>query len=83
MGLKPGDLVVVRVYGGRLVGGRRVVEAHPRGVLVCSEQEWSRAKREGRDPSAVGFPVEDVLPGGSPTSLRKGKRPGPPRGHRD
>ena len=67
MGLKPGDSVVVRVFGGRLVSGRRVVEAHPRGVLVCSEREWLRAGREGRDPAAVGFPVEDVLPGDSPT----------------
>jgi hypothetical protein len=52
---------MVRVYGGGLVR-RQVVEVHARGVLCCRSEEYALAKQEGREPLAVGFPVEDVIP---------------------
>jgi hypothetical protein len=30
-------------------------------VLVCRTEEYQRAKREGREPLAIGFKVSDVL----------------------
>ncbi len=29
-------------------------------VWVCPEDEWEAAKREGREPEGIPFPLEDV-----------------------
>ena len=57
--MKPGSLVRLRAYGGEIV--RRVVTVEERGVIICLDEEWQAAKREGRDPVAVRFKLADVL----------------------
>ena len=38
-----------------------VVDGHDFPVVwVCSEAEWERAKKEGRQPQDLPWPVEDV-----------------------
>ncbi len=29
-------------------------------VRVCTEEEWSAAQQEGREPDGVPWPIEDV-----------------------
>lgn len=58
--MKEGDLVLLRAYGGDEIV--RVVVAVRPGVLhVTTREEYDAARREGRDPVCVGFPVEDAL----------------------
>lgn len=59
MELKPGDLVRVNAYGGK-VHVRRVVETTKSVVFVCKEDEWLAAQKEGREPVCIGFPLWDV-----------------------
>lgn len=55
-----GKKVTVLLYGGN-VAERRVVADKGNVVVVCSDEEYWRAEREGREPEGVGFPREDVV----------------------
>lgn len=44
----------LRALGGVTAGGDFAV------VWVCTEQEWTTAQEEGRDPQGVPWPAEDV-----------------------
>jgi hypothetical protein len=57
--LKRGQLVTAIEYGGKRLK-RRVVIDHGRTVVVCTEEEFSRAARENRGPDGIGFPKKDV-----------------------
>ena len=59
--MKPGDVVSVKVFGGKWV--RRVVaEIIENVVVICTQDEWCRAEEENREPDGVGFPAYDVRP---------------------
>jgi len=55
-----GQLVTVRLYGGA-TAQRRVVSVKRDVVVICAEEEYQSALREGREPSGLGFPREDVI----------------------
>jgi hypothetical protein len=55
-----GQLVTVKLYGGK-VAQRRVVAVKEDIIVICAEQEYQAAEREGRLPTGLGFPKEDVL----------------------
>ncbi len=42
---------------------RRVWEDLGEGVLICSEDEYQRARQEEDEPLYVGFPRADVIAG--------------------
>lgn len=64
MEIKQGDRVLaasadgverqLRALGGVVAGGDFAV------VWVCTEQEWTAAEDEGRDPQGIPWPAEDV-----------------------
>ena len=60
---KPGDVVRLRAYGGEEIQ-RRVVEVTKDVILVCREDEYRRAQRQGRQPLSVGFRRTYLLPEG-------------------
>ena len=60
MNLKPGDLVRLRAFGGKEIV-RRFVGQQEGTALICSEEEYKVASREGRKPECVGFPLQDVI----------------------
>jgi hypothetical protein len=55
-----GQSVTVKLYGGK-TAKRRVVAVKGDVIVICSEEEYQAAEREGRDPSGLGFPVQDVI----------------------
>lgn len=55
-----GKVVKVRLYGGDIVD-RRVIGTRPHGIVICTESEYQAAKREGREPSGLVFPRQDVF----------------------
>ena len=59
--LQPGDVVRLRAYGGQEIE-RRVVEATKDVIMVCREDEYQRARKQGRQPLSVGFRKADLLP---------------------
>lgn len=54
-----GEVVAVRCYGGDLLT-RRVVVDLGKTIVVCSEAEFQKSRKEKREPSGVGFPRVDV-----------------------
>lgn len=54
-----GEVVVVRAYGGEILT-RRVVADLGKTVVVCSEAEFQKSRKENREPSGIGFPRQDV-----------------------
>jgi hypothetical protein len=64
MAIRPGDRVLARsatdeklerrAYTGIVMGGDFKV------VWVCREEEWLKAREEGREPDGVPWPAEDV-----------------------
>jgi hypothetical protein len=52
--MKSGDLLSVQTFSEGVVK-RVVVEVCGNTVYICREEEWERAKQEGREPDAVGF----------------------------
>ncbi len=58
--MNKGDTVIVRVHGGTNVE-RRVVASDGGIVLLCCDEEYVAAQAESRQPSCVGFPVDDIL----------------------
>jgi hypothetical protein len=55
-----GQVVTVKLYGGE-VANRRVVAVKKNVVVICAEEEYQTAHREGREPEGLGFPWSDVL----------------------
>lgn len=60
-----GTEVTVVAYGGVLLH-RRVWEDVGAGILVCSEEDYKRALRLGKEPPAAGFPKQDVFMANDP-----------------
>jgi hypothetical protein len=60
-----GTLVSVKEFGGNILK-RMVVADKGRFVVVCNQDEYVKAKSEGRYPSGVGFPRSDVTTCGKP-----------------
>lgn len=60
--MRPGDSVQLRGLRGNMT--RRVVSVYDDAVAVCREDEYARAKREGRDPISIAFRNEFVIGGG-------------------
>lgn len=58
--MNPGDIVRVRAYGGQVLT-RRVVGMKGQTVMICREDEYQAAQREGREPMCAGFPKENVV----------------------
>ena len=58
--MQPGDSVRVRAYGGEQLV-RRVVGVKGEVVLICRDEEFLAAAKEGREPVSVGFKVKDVV----------------------
>lgn len=62
--IAPGMKVLARsAFGEELP--RRALSGPQRGVdfmvvLVCTEEEWTAAEAEGRDPDGTPWPAEDV-----------------------
>ena len=57
---KPGDMVKVRAFGGRIME-RRVVKAYGGMVYVCRDEEYQAAQREERKPVCIGFSLADIV----------------------
>lgn len=55
-----GQVVTVKLYGGD-TAQRRVVAVKDEVVVICAEEEYVSAQREGREPSGLGFPRVDVI----------------------
>jgi len=58
--MREGDLVRVRAYGGEQVM-RRLVAVRGDILLICRDEEYEAAQREGRQPLCVGFHKEDII----------------------
>ena len=58
--MEPGDLIRLRAYGGEEIE-RRLVELKGDVVVVCRDAEYRKARKERREPIAVGFRVDDVI----------------------
>jgi hypothetical protein len=55
-----GDTIIVRdAFENRIA--RRVVGAEGDTVFVCTEEEYTAAKREGREPVCIGFNIKYVV----------------------
>jgi hypothetical protein len=55
-----GQVVTVKLYGGEKAQ-RRVVAVKEDVVVICAEEEYQTALRQGRSPEGLGFPWSDVL----------------------
>ncbi len=55
-----GQVVKVLLYGGGKAA-RRVISDRGSTIVICSEQEYQQAEKEGREPVGLGFPLEDVV----------------------
>jgi len=54
-----GQQVTANAYGGKKLS-RTVVEDRGEVVLICQQEEFQRARAEGRTPVAVGFPKKEI-----------------------
>ena len=57
--MNTGDVVKIRLHGGDVVR-RVVIEERETVVVACNPAEYKQARKEGRKPQGVGFPLEDV-----------------------
>jgi hypothetical protein len=64
-----GQVVTALLYGGG-EALRRVIADKGDVIVICSEEEYKQADREGREPSGVGFPREDVIAQAEPVGKR-------------
>ncbi|MBI2852335.1 MAG: hypothetical protein HYX84_04450 [Chloroflexi bacterium] len=58
--MKVGQTIKLRAYGGEELS-RLVVRVDKDVVVVCRLDEYEKAKKEGREPVAVGFRLRDVI----------------------
>ncbi|MBA4159333.1 MAG: hypothetical protein H0X65_17940 [Gemmatimonadetes bacterium] len=64
MVIKPGDRVIARSATNQWLH-RRAVTGVIKGmdfpvVRVCEEEEWSKARTQGREPESFAWPAEEV-----------------------
>jgi len=57
--MKVGQKVRIKIYEGELV--LVVAELNDDHVNVCTPEEFEKAKKDGRKPRLVGFPVTDII----------------------
>jgi len=69
--LLKGKVVTALLFGGSRAK-RRVVADKGETVVVCAEEEYQLALREGREPSGIGFPRVDIVDAGDTKPMRKG-----------
>jgi hypothetical protein len=65
-----GQEVTVLLFGGG-TATRRVIADKGNVVVICTEEEFQRAKEENREPEGLGFPRASVVPS-SVQSPKKG-----------
>jgi hypothetical protein len=58
--MREGDLVRVKAYGGQELV-RRLVAVRGNVYLICRDEEYEAAQRQGRQPVCVGFNKEDII----------------------
>jgi hypothetical protein len=58
--MKTGSLIKVRDWEG-IVLTRQVVEIAVENVFVCTQEEWDKARQEGREPLSVAFPKDAIV----------------------
>lgn len=58
--MEKGQIVRVMGYGGEELV-RRLVRETESTIIICTEQEYEAAQREGREPRAVGFPKNSLV----------------------
>jgi hypothetical protein len=58
--MSKGEIVTVCLYGGK-TAPRRVIADKGKFVVVCHEDEYQSAEADGREPTGIGFPREDVI----------------------
>lgn len=58
--MQKGEVVTVRGFGGEELT-RRVIAEDEEHVVVCREEEFRLAERQGREPVGVGFLKEFVI----------------------
>ncbi len=68
--MKPGEPVALRDFEGRTLT-RRVVSVQGDVVLVCTDEEYTAAKREKRCPISVGFKMAYVVSNRGRSRVRK------------
>lgn len=62
--MRRGCFIKLRAFGGKHIV-RRFVRRKNGSVLICSDEEYRLAIREGRQPLCVGFPLSEVLDEGA------------------
>jgi hypothetical protein len=58
--MRPGQRIKLRAFAG-IVIERIVIQRLNEVVVICQPEEWHAARREGREPSGVGFPVSAII----------------------
>jgi hypothetical protein len=73
-----GQIVTALMYGGEQAS-RRVIADKGNTIVICSEEEYQRAEREGREPQGIGFPRQDVLESPSQRKVARSEAQGSKR----
>lgn len=60
MQLKPGDMIRLKAYGGKVIERRVVTVRYPK-VYVCTEEIYRMAQMTGKRPLCVGFNMCDIV----------------------
>lgn len=60
MELITGSKILVRAFDGKVLE-RIVVADQGEVVIITKEEEYDAARREGREPLAVGFKKKDII----------------------
>ena len=58
--MEKGQVVRVMGYGGKELQ-RRLIRETESTVIICTEEEYEAALREGREPRGVGFPKASLV----------------------
>ena len=56
-----GDIVLVKAFPNQTLTRRVVAVIDNETVLLCNEEEFQSALKEHRKPTAIGFPIYDVI----------------------
>ena len=57
--MERGNILILQTFDNRQIKAR-LIAVKGRTALVCSEQEWDESQRQGCDPIAIGWPLENV-----------------------
>lgn len=58
---KFGDTVSVKAFPNRILQRKVVRVENNQTVLLCNDAEFQSALRAHKQPSAIGFPIADVI----------------------